>query len=124
YQAQDELSAAGRLRSPHSFSKTEWPGLIYYQQYYLLRDYDKLIAEFESFDLADKNLPPMIVTWVRVALGNPRLLKGQRELATPDGEKVRRAIKELQAQNIVLPELYRQSIDFPARLGDRADVQY
>jgi TolB-like protein len=123
YQAQGDLSAAGRLLSRHPFSKTEWAGLIYYQQYYLLRDYDKLIAEFESFDLADKNLPPMIVTWVRVALGNPRLLKGQRELATPDGEKVRRAIKELQAQNIVLPELYRPSIEFAARLGDRAEVE-
>src|SRR5438093_2594566 len=123
YQAQGDLSAAGRLLSRHHFSKTEWAGLIYYQQYYLLRDYDKLIAEFESFDLADKNLPPMIVTWVRVALGNPRLLKGQRELATPDGEKVRRAIKELQAQNIVLPELYRPSIEFAARLGDRAEVE-
>src|SRR6266566_725129 len=123
YQAQGDLSAAGRLLSRHPFSKTEWAGLIYYQQYYLQRDYDKLIAEFDSFDLADKNLPPMIVTWVRVALGNPSLLKGQRELATPDGEKVCRAIKELQEQNIVLPELYRPSIEFAARLGDRAEVE-
>jgi TolB-like protein len=123
YQAQGDLDAAWRLIGSHPFPRTEWAGLIYYQQYYLRRDYDKLIAEFGAVDVTDKNLPPMVVTWVRVALGNFRLLKGQRELATPDAEKVRRAIKELQAQNIVLPELYHLSIEFAARLGDRAEVE-
>jgi TolB-like protein len=123
YQAQGDLDAAWRLIGSRPFPRTEWAGLIYYQQYYLRRDYDKLIAEFGAFDLTDKNLPPMVVTWVRAALGSLRLLKGQRELATPDAEKVRRAIKELQAQNIVQPELYRPSIEFAARLGDRAEVE-
>jgi len=123
YQAQGDLDAAWRLIGSHPFPRTEWAGLIYYQQYYLRRDYDKLIAEFGAFDLTDKNLPPIVVTWLRVALGSLRLLKGQRELATPDAEKVRRAIKELQAQNIVQPELYRPSIEFAARLGDRAEVE-
>ena len=123
YQAQGDLDAAWQLIGSRPFPRTEWAGLIYYQQYYLRRDYDKLIAEFGAFDLTDKNLPPMVVTWVRVALGNFRLLKGQRELATPDAEKVGRAIKELQAQNIVLPELYHVSIEFAARLGDRDEVE-
>jgi len=123
YQAQGDLDAAWRLIGSHPFPRTEWAGLIYYQQYYWQRDYDKLIAEFESFDLADKNLPPIIVTWVQAALGNLHLLKGQGERSAPYAEKVRRAIKELQAQNIVLPELYRISIEFAARLRDRDQVE-
>src|SRR5438132_4089231 len=45
YQSQGDLDAAWRLLSPHPFPRTEWAGLIYCQQYYLQRDYDKLIAE-------------------------------------------------------------------------------
>ncbi len=45
YQSQGDLDAAWRLLAPHPFPRTEWAGLIYYQQYYLRRDYDKLIAE-------------------------------------------------------------------------------
>jgi len=122
YQAQGDLNAAWRLLSPHPFPRTEWAGLIYYQQYYLRRDYDKLIAELGAYNLAEKNLPPIIVLWVQATLGNLYLLKGQAELAAPYVEKVRRAIKELQAQNIVLPEIYRISIEFAARLKDRDEV--
>ncbi len=86
------------------------------------RDYDKLIAEFGAYNLAEKNLPPIIVLWVQATLGNLYLLKGQAELAAPYVEKVRRAIKELQAENIVLPEIYRISIEFAARLKDRDEV--
>jgi TolB-like protein/Tfp pilus assembly protein PilF len=123
YQSQGDLDAAWRLLAPHPFPRTDWAGLIYYQQYYLRRDYDKLIAELESFDLADKNLPPIIVVYVQATLGNLHLLKGQGELAAPYAEKVRRAIKELQAQNIVQPEVYQIFIEFAARLGDRAEVE-
>lgn len=123
YQSQGDLDAAWRLLAPHPFPRTEWAGLIYYQQYYLRRDYDKLIAELESFDLADKNLPPIIVVYVQATLGNLHLLKGQGELAAPYAEKVRRAIKELQAQNIVQPEVYYTFIEFAARLRDRAEVE-
>src|SRR5438093_1429804 len=123
YQAQGDLNAAWRLLSPHPFPQTEWAGLIYYQQYYLQRDYDKLIAELGVYDLADKNLPPIIVLWVQATLGNLYLLKVQAELAAPYVEKVRRAIKELQAQNIVLPEIYRILIEFAARLRDRDQVE-
>src|SRR5438477_3741964 len=123
YQAQGDLNAAWRLLSPHPFPRTEWAGLIYYQQYYLQRDYDKLIAELGAYNLADKNLPPIIVLWVQATLGNLYLLKGPAELAAPYAEKVRRAIKELQAQNIVLPELHRILIEFAARLRDRNQVE-
>ena len=123
YQAQGDLNAAWRLLGSHPFPRTEWAGLIYYQQYYLQRDYDKLIAELGVYDLADKNLPPIIVLWVQATLGNLYLLKGQAELAAPYVEKVRRAIKELQAQNIVLPEIYRILIEFAARLRDRDQVE-
>jgi len=123
YQAQGDLDAAWRLLGSHPFPRTEWAGLIYYQQYYLQRDYDKLIAELGVYDLADKNLPPVIVLWVQATLGNLYLLKGQAELAAPYVEKVRRAIKELQAHNIVLPEVYRILIEFAARLRDRDQVE-
>ena len=123
YQSQGDLDAAWRLLAPHPFPRTEWAGLIYYQQYYLRRDYDKLIAEFGAFDLADKNLPPIVVVDVQATLGNLHLLKGQGELAAPHAENVRRAIKELQAQNIVQPEVYYTFIEFAARLGDRAEVE-
>jgi len=123
YQAQGDLDAAWRLLGPQPFPRTEWAGLIYYQQYYLQRDYDKLIAELGVYDLADKNLPPIIVLWVQATLGNLYLLKGEAELAAPYVEKVRRAIKELQAQNIVLPEVYRILIEFAARLRDRDQVE-
>src|SRR6266480_5780801 len=123
YQSQGDLDAAWRLLAPHPFPRTEWAGLIYYQQYYLRRDYDKLIAELGAYNLADKNLPPIVVIWIQATLGNLHLLKGQGQLAVPYAEKVRRAIKELQAQNIVQLELYRPSIEFAARLGDRAEVE-
>src|SRR5437879_8837376 len=119
YQAQGDLDAAWRLLGSHPFPRTEWAGLIYYQQYYLQRDYDKLIAELGVYDLADKNLPPVIVLWVQATLGNLYLLKGKAELAAPYGEKVRRAIKELQAHNMVLPEVICILIEFGARLRDR-----
>src|SRR5436305_4398742 len=123
YQAQGDLNAAWRLLGSHPFPRTEWAGLIYYQQYYLQRDYDKLIAELGAYDLADNNLPPIIVLWVQATLGNLYLLKGQAELAAPYVQKVRRAIKELQAQNIVLPEVYRIWIEFAARLRERDQVE-
>src|SRR6059058_743642 len=123
YQAQGDLDAAWRLLGSHPFPRTEWAGLIYYQQYYLQRDYDKLIAELGVYDLADKNLPPIIVLWVQATVGNLYLLQGQAELAAPYVDKVRRAIKELQAQNIVLPEVYRILIEFAARLRDRDQVE-
>ena len=123
YQSQGDLDAAWRLLAAHPFPRTEWAGLIYYQQYYLRRDYDKLIAELESFDLADKNLPPIIVVYVQATLGNLHLLKGQGEIAAPYAEKVRRAIKELQAQNIVQSEVYHTFIEFAARLRDRDEVE-
>jgi len=122
YQSQGDLDAAWRLLAPHPFPRTEWAGLIYYQQFYLRRDYDKLTAELASFDLADKNLPPIIVVYVQATLGNLHLLKGHGELAAPYAEKVRRAIKELQAQNIVQPEVYHTFIEFAARLRDRDEV--
>ena len=123
YQKRGDLDAAWQLLAPHPFPRTEWAGVVYYEQYYLQRDYDKLIAEFETWDLADKHLPPILVIAVQALIGNLHLLKGQAQQAAPYAEKVGTAVKEFQAQNIVQPELYRTFIEFAARLKDRDQVE-
>ena len=70
YRKQGDLDAAWQLLAPHPFPRAEWAGVVYYQQYYLRRDYDKLIAEFKTWDLADKHLPPILVIAVQALIGN------------------------------------------------------
>jgi TolB-like protein len=124
YQAQGDLEAAWKVIGPHPMPPdTEWAFTIYYEQYYLWRDYRYLIALLNGLDLDSKNVPPLMVAAMNAGLANLYFLNGQRELAIPCAQKAEREMRALRGQKLIQPEVSGWYIECAARFGNRDEVE-
>ncbi len=104
-------------------SPTQWSFVVYYQQFFFRRDYDKLIAIVDAIDVTKENLPPILNAGLHLLRGNLRLAKGEKEAALQLAPRAEREMKQLRAQHLSLNELSNLYIEFEARLGHRAEVE-
>jgi TolB-like protein len=124
YQAQGDLDAAWKVIGPHPMPPlTEWAFTIYYEQYYLWRDYGYLIALLKGLDLDSKNVPPLIVAAMNAGLANLYLLNGQRDLAIPCVQRAEREMRALREQKLIHPDVSGWYIECAARFGNRDEVE-
>ncbi len=124
YQAEGQLDAAERLLGQHPLPPpAEWGLAIYYQQFFLQRDYHQLGVILKTLEAAKEKLPPIFVAVTDLARGNLSLLQGEKESALQLAPHAEMEMKQLREQHLSLNELSALYIEFESRLGHRAEME-
>jgi TolB-like protein len=124
YQAQGDLESAWKMIASHPFpSPSEWGVVVYTQQYYCWRAYNTLIAYYSAFEPWAHTQPPLIATAIDAELANFYLITGSHEMAQSLTQRTLREIHDLRAHNLFQIEISDCTIEFFARLGDRAEME-